>query len=486
MILRASRFGSRRRLAPCGGLAAVGLILAAFPIGHLLEHTGDEPFLANLLGVGVPLSLSAFVICAAYWVYGTDLESGHLVRVLSWCVAGTAGIALVALAMVGHFQLEGIGVRASAYAIASVATGGSVMGLLLGVYDARRVQQIELTAEGERRFRSVFDGTLDALLIANDDGEYVDANPAACELLGTSREDLLGRSISEFATAGEDVDVDGMWEAFLEAGEQRGEFPLTRADGDHRIVEFAATANVLPGRHLSALRDVTDRKASEEALLEERETVEFLNQILRHEVLNAMNVILADAEYLRDDLDPNGRERVDAIHARGHHVVSVIQNVRSIVTTIADEDRLVDVNLSWMLTERVSEAQASFPDATITVEGAVPNGVVVRGNELLASVFENLLHNAIQHNDREPEVRVAVETNGDWVRVQIADNGPGIPDKKKRDVFGKGNRGIKSPGSGFGLYIAETLLAHFGGRIDLEDNEPRGSVFTVRLPLERE
>ncbi|MHC3436506.1 ATP-binding protein [Natrialbaceae archaeon A-gly3] len=470
------------RLGPTLGIAAVGGFLSSFPIVHAIGHTGEEPLLANALGVVLPLALSLLVVTTACWLYETDLEAGHLRRVLGWCVVGTGGMATVAVVMIGHLWLEGHGPAVSVHAIANVAAGGAVFGILLGTYDARRLRQTELTEASERRFQSVFDGTLDALLLTNDDGEYVEANPAACELLGAPREELLGRSVAGVTPADDDV-IAEMWEEFLESGEQRGEFPVIRADGEERVVEFAATANVQPGRHLSALRDVTDRKESEEALLAERETVEFLNQVLRHEVLNAMNVILAEAQFVRERADEEDRERVDAILARGDHVVTVIQNVRSIVETLTDDDQLTAVDLSRVLEDVLEDARTSFPDATITVDGEIPEDVVVTANGLLASVFENLVHNAIRHNDREPVVTVGVETAGRSVRVAVADNGPGIPDEDKREVFGKGERGIKSPGSGFGLYIADTLVTHFGGDVELEDNDPRGAVFTVSLPL---
>jgi PAS domain S-box-containing protein len=113
-------------------------------------------------------------------------------------------------------------------------------------------------------FRAVFEGTLDALCLADDDGVYTDVNAAAAELFGAPQAELVGRSIDEFAT--EDFDFDAAWATFLEEGEMRGQFELQRPDGETRVVEFAANADILPGVHLSALRDVTDREADREAL----------------------------------------------------------------------------------------------------------------------------------------------------------------------------------------------------------------------------
>ncbi|ESP89966.1 signal-transducing histidine kinase [Candidatus Halobonum tyrrellensis G22] len=103
-------------------------------------------------------------------------------------------------------------------------------------------------------------------------------------------------------------------------------------------------------------------------------------------------------------------------------------------------------------------------------------------NGMLGSVFRNLLNNAVQHNDADdPLVVVDVGLDGDRVTVRVADNGPGVPDDRKMEVFGKNEKGIDSSGTGVGLYLVHTLVSEYGGSVRIEDNDPRGAVFVVRL-----
>ncbi len=121
----------------------------------------------------------------------------------------------------------------------------------------------------EARYHGLFERAADAVLIADDDGRYVDVNEAACVLFGEPRDRLIGHALPEFVLGGADVpDANAAWSAFLAAGEMSGQVRIRRPDGSVRDSGFRATANFTPGRHLSVLRDETERTVAALALAE--------------------------------------------------------------------------------------------------------------------------------------------------------------------------------------------------------------------------
>jgi len=90
------------------------------------------------------------------------------------------------------------------------------------------------------------------MLLVNDERRYVDANPAACRLLRCDKESLLRMSIDDLAAHGPET-VPALWDAFLREGTQSGRFAIRRADGSEIEVNYSATAQVMPGVHLSVL-----------------------------------------------------------------------------------------------------------------------------------------------------------------------------------------------------------------------------------------
>ncbi len=140
-----------------------------------------------------------------------------------------------------------------------------MIGVCADITDRRSAEQER--QENERRFRAVFDHALDAMVIADDAGVIVDANPAACELFGSSKDALLQRRCASLISGKAETPSSERLKSFLAETMPTSTAVIERGDGSLRLVEYNAVANIVLGRHFSVLRDVTDRKRAEDALM---------------------------------------------------------------------------------------------------------------------------------------------------------------------------------------------------------------------------
>ncbi|WP_058826312.1 histidine kinase N-terminal 7TM domain-containing protein [Haloferax sp. Q22] len=231
------------------------------------------------------------------------------------------------------------------------------------------------------------------------------------------------------------------------------------------------------------LRDVTELHRQKQTILSQNEKLTLLNQIIRHDIRNDMAVILGNAQLVEESVDDEVvRERLDAIIRNGEHATELTENVRNLMATMLDDEETNrPTTLAGPLWTEASAVRDGTSEASVSLPDDPPNVTVV-ADDMLGTVFRNLLTNAVRHNDAgRTEIDVSVEVRDDDALVRIADNGPGIPDGRKEEVFGRGEKGLESPGTGLGLYLVDTIVSGYGGDVWVEDNEPRGAVFVVRL-----
>ena len=144
---------------------------------------------------------------------------------------------------------------------------GSV-GTLRNITD--RKQQKQVLEEERDRFRTIFEDAFDAMVIFDNDGQYTRVNEQAATLFGVSKEELIGRTFADFAPEG--FDFEAALGEFQQTQQERGTVTVIRPDGTERLIEYTASADIIPDQHLAVLRDVTENRRRErrfQALVEE-------------------------------------------------------------------------------------------------------------------------------------------------------------------------------------------------------------------------
>lgn len=318
----------------------------------------------------------------------------------------------------------------------------------------------------------------------DDDGEFQYLNRELVSLFDApSAEALASTAVSELYADPEDRDE--FLADILASGEVHNrELRFETLDGETIWGSVTAMLTQEGGETLldGAIVDVTERKAVERRLQRQRDDLELLNEVVRHDIRNDMQLVYSLTELLEPHVDDDGQQYLDQVLESTHNAVDLTETARDLANTmLRDENDPEPVALHQVLDSELEEFEASHPETELAVDGSIP-AVEVLADEMLSSVFQNLLQNAAQHNDAAtPEVTVSVDQRPGTVAVHVADNGPGVPDDRKSDIFGKGEKGLDSEGTGIGLYLVQTLVDQYGGTVRVTDNEPTGAVFTVEL-----
>jgi signal transduction histidine kinase len=240
-------------------------------------------------------------------------------------------------------------------------------------------------------------------------------------------------------------------------------FPLLVAAGAGGIAGLVAGYY-----HVRARMDASRSRTATNALA-------FINNLIRHDLRNDLNVIQGHADLLSESAADVDAGDPTVIAEKTDEALSRIETSRVIADTLVGDPELEPVDLVPVVAEmaaRVSNA------ASVAVETDLPDSAVVTANNGVRSVVDNLIENAVEHNDADdPQVAVGVTTAADVVRLTVIDNGPGIPDERKESLFEPGENG-----SGGGLSLVYTLVTGYGGDVWIEDVDPRGTRFVVELP----
>lgn len=227
-----------------------------------------------------------------------------------------------------------------------------------------------------------------------------------------------------------------------------------------------------------------ERVAYEAELELQNTRLEFLNSILRHDVLNGMMIIRGHAEALANKVPEGQREHAETVVKWSDNITELVTRVRRLLNALTAEEpgRLHRVDIAPGIRDEVDRLRGAYPDTEFEVD--VPDELAVRTDDIVHDVIGNVIRNAAEHNTNEnPWVEVTGRRVDDHVEVAVSDNGPGVPDDIKERVFQRGT--TESPteaGGGFGLFFVDTMVEHWGGEVRVEDREAGGARFVLRLP----
>ncbi|MDZ4683389.1 MAG: HAMP domain-containing sensor histidine kinase [Saprospiraceae bacterium] len=147
-----------------------------------------------------------------------------------------------------------------------------------------------------------------------------------------------------------------------------------------------------------------------------------------------------------------------------------------------------ELDLSALLRDLIQKLQEKYPKVAFLLKEDAPVGLVRADKSGITSVALNLLENAVKYSPESPKIEMRLMRHNGTITWEVTDNGIGIEDKEKVRVFEKfyriGNEDTRqTKGTGLGLFIVKEVVRAHGGNIVIVNNQPKGSVFRVILPV---
>ena len=210
-----------------------------------------------------------------------------------------------------------------------------------------------------------------------------------------------------------------------------------------------------------------------------------------HELRTPVSIIRANAETLLGGAmdDPKVAPKlVDGLHRNAERLARIVTDLLDLSRLDAGlyriESRPVDLSAAAANAVAAVEPKAQGKQINIAVE--VPQQSAMADGEALDQVLVNLLDNAVKYTQSGGHVWLRTVKHGEHVRVEVADDGPGIPEKHRARVFERfyrvdPGRSREMGGTGLGLSIVKHLVESMGGDVGVDANDPRGSRFWVEL-----
>lgn len=328
--------------------------------------------------------------------------------------------------------------------------------------------------------KTVLEEMHDAVVVLDEDDRVADFNAAAASLLELDGGSIGTPAASVFARYGDTA------RQFADADDVEQEVTVDD-DGTERhfllTISPLGGATTTGGGRVVVLREVTALKRREAELRERERRFDLLRQVLsrvlRHNLRNDLQVIRAQASTIPSADEAELDELVDTIVGKVDDLAHTGENARRLERIIDSEPDRVTVDVASVVATVVDRARGSHPAATIETD--LPDWATASADSHLVMAVEDLVDNAIVHaNDPAPRVRVSVAVTDEWVVLEVADDGPGIPEPELAVLRSGGETDLQH-GSGAGLWLVTWIVERSEGELAF-DTSAEGTTVTVRLP----
>ncbi|MHA2074420.1 MAG: ATP-binding protein, partial [Candidatus Hodarchaeales archaeon] len=350
----------------------------------------------------------------------------------------------------------------------------------LGKFAERKIAETSLQIS-EERLRSTLD-SIDDLVFTLDKSGFFDEyyQPQRKPDLLLPIEEFVGKSYKEVLPDNVKVKLEDAINSIKEYNKGiQFDYPLKMNNQEFWYNARLSSRKTISGEFEGitvVARDITQRKKAET-------TVNFLHTVLRHDLGNKLHVIEGYLTLInRLNLSEKEYEFISiALDAcrEGRALIAKIDTLKDMDRELLEETKqieLIPVMMSVIKEHKNQSAKEGFK-IDFNIDNSKYN---ILGGSLLREVFSNVLENSLNHSNGSL-IKITIQEVDKEIEIIIEDNGKGIPEQLKEDIFKRGIKGKTSKGSGIGLYIVKTIIEAYGGTICVDNAPQGGTQFIITL-----
>lgn len=351
----------------------------------------------------------------------------------------------------------------------------------------------EALQESEKQYRDLYEEAPDAYLSCGVDGIIKRANLRAAELLGYSREGLVGRPVSDLYADTPDgkAAAEGVFRRYLAGEEVRNQkLEVKRADGSSVWVSLSVRpmrdkeGRVVASR--SIMVDITEHRKLDQL---KDDFIGLVSHELRSPmtvITGAINTALTEAERLSPE---ETRQLLKDAAAESESLSNLLANLLELSRVQAQRLVLYSeaIDVKRVIQDAVDKIKHQYSTHTFVIN--LPRRLPpLQADPLrLERILYNLLENAVKYSPTGGEVRVSAKPQGEHLVIGVSDQGIGISPADQEKLFAPFQRLEKRPsgvrGVGLGLMVCRRLVEAHGGHIWVESEPSHGSTFFFAMPL---
>lgn len=344
-------------------------------------------------------------------------------------------------------------------------------------------QTVVELVQDRTRLHAVLHGMSEGMIALDRDQRIMLINYAACQLLGVDQK-VVGHSLKRV------VPLEGL-QPFLQAGSDslscRNSFDWK--DESNRMLHIIGTNMPRDGGCILVLRDVTEIRHMDQV------QSDFVANV-SHELRTPAHVILVNAELLHDylpEFDPMCRKLVESLECNANRLARIISNILYLSKLDAgqQEMHITQTSIMPLIKRTVNRVRESIKARSIHLSVQLDEQLkaFVDGEIFSEILLFNVLDNAIKYSPEGTCIVIRTRRVGAGLRLEVEDNGPGIPIESRNRIFERFyrvdiNRSRGMGGTGLGLAIVKQLAKIMGIQIGMEAVIPHGSIFWLSLPKE--